>query len=280
MKKYKKLLLLGLLLVILTGCANYLDPTTRQTKPEFIISLGDPWIWGQEGWFAAIFVWPMAQILNFIAQYTSSVVSIIILTVIIRAAMLPSSIKAQQQQQKMQLLGPEQARIEEKYRGRDDQQSKMAKATEIQKMYQKHDIKPMAALGGQLLQLPIMMAMYYAVTRAELIIKGTIFGQTLEQTPQMGFQSGNLVYITIFILMALVQAASMFIPQYLTKRKMKKYPGQKAAPNSANTMMFTSLAMIVFLAFTMNIGMSLYWMISALGQLLQTLYINWRHADN
>ncbi|QIK69078.1 membrane protein insertase YidC [Erysipelothrix sp. HDW6C] len=280
MKKHKKILLLGLLLILLTGCTSYIDPATKQVYPESIIHLGDAWTWGVDSWFGAIFVWPMAQILNFFAQYTGAFLSIVIVTVLIRLVTLRSSIKSTVQQQKMQLLGPDQARIEEKYRNRTDQQSKMAKATEMQKLFEKHDIKPMAALGGQFLQLPIMIAMYQAVTRADLIISGKILGESLERTPVQGFQEGNVVYIVIFALMVIFQALSMFLPQYLTKRKMKKRPGDKPAANPGQSMMYMSLAMITFFALQWNIGMSLYWMISALAQLLQTLYINNKYANN
>ncbi|WZU01791.1 hypothetical protein MGH68_01255 [Erysipelothrix sp. D19-032] len=48
MRKYKKIALLGLLLVVLTGCMSYVDPVTKQVYPESIIRLGDAWTWGKE----------------------------------------------------------------------------------------------------------------------------------------------------------------------------------------------------------------------------------------
>lgn len=36
----------------------------------------------------------------------------------------------------MQLIGPEQARIEAKYQGRNDQQAKLQKATEMRKLFE------------------------------------------------------------------------------------------------------------------------------------------------
>lgn len=279
MKKHKKILFLGIMLIVLTGCTNYIDPQTKQVMPEYIISWGDAWIWGTEGWFASLIVWPLAQLLNLFAQYTGAFLSIVIVTILIRLLTLRSSIKSSIQQQKMQLIAPEQARIEEKYRGRDDQQSKMAKATEIQKLFQKHDINPMGAIGGQFLQLPIIFGMYQAVTRADMITNGSILGQTFEITPMQGMQQGNVVVILIFISMIIAQAASMFLPNYLTKRKMIKRPGQKSPANQAQTMMIGSLLMVVFFALNWNIGMSLYWMISALGMLGQTLFINHKYGQ-
>lgn len=279
MKKHKKLLFMGLLLIGLTGCTQIIDPKTNQVLADKIISTGDAWVWGTESWFVALIVWPLAQMLNFFAANLGALISILIVTILIKLVTLKFSIQATVQQQKMQEMGPEQARIEEKYRGRDDEQAKMQKATELQKLFQKHGVNPLGALGGAFLQIPIMLAMYQAVMRAEQIINGNVLGKPLTGTPMDGFTDMNFVYIGIYSLMVLFQFLSMFLPQYLTKKKMKQYPNQPAAPKSGNTMMYSSLVMISFLALRWGIGMSLYWMITAMTQLLQTLYIQHKYGN-
>lgn len=278
MKKYKKLIIFSILLLALTGCTQVMDPKTKQVFADKIISLGDSWTWGKDTWFGALFVWPIAQALNFFSQYIGTIGSIVVVTLIIKLITIKGSIKATVQQQKMQLIGPEQARIEAKYQGRTDQQAKLQKATEMQKLFEKHEINPMGALGGTFLQLPIMIAMYQAVMRSEAIINGTVFGQTLELTPMQGFKEGNIIIIGIFILMAVSQFISMFLPQHLAKRKMRQRPYDKQPANQANMMMYSSLIMIVVLALNWQVGMSLYWMVSALAQLVQTLFINHKYG--
>ncbi|AYV33823.1 membrane protein insertase YidC [Erysipelothrix rhusiopathiae] len=278
MKKYKKLIIFSILLLALTGCTQVIDPQTKQVYADKIISLGDSWTWGSDTWFGALFVWPIAQALNFFSQYVGTIGSIVVVTLIIKLITIKGSIKATVQQQKMQLIGPEQARIEAKYQGRNDQQAKLQKATEMQKLFEKHEINPMGALGGTFLQLPIMIAMYQAVMRSEAIINGTVFGQTLELTPMQGFTQGNIIIIGIFILMALSQFLSMFLPQYLAKQKIRKRSYEKQPANQANMMMYSSLIMIVVLALNWQVGMSLYWMVSALAQLVQTLFINHKYG--
>ncbi len=280
MKKYKKLLFFAVMLLLLTGCTQYMKD--GKVIPESIIKWGTSWsdAWKYEkSWFGALFVWPLAQALNFFEMYLGAFGSIALVSVLIKLATIRSTIKQTVQQQKMQLLGPEQARIEAKYKGRDDQQAKMQKATEMQNLYKKHGINPLGALGGLFLSLPIMLAMYQSVGRAENIIYGTLFGQTLEATPQHGFQTGNWVYIGVFILMAVTQFLSMYIPQYLTKRKMKTRPNEKKPENPGQSMMYVSLVMIVMLGFTWPIGMSLYWMVTSIVTIAQTIFINWKYAD-
>ena len=278
MKNYKKIGLILLILVTLTGCTNVIDRNTNQVMEQYIIRLGDAWIWGSENWFSAIFIWPLAQLVNFFSLYTGPLFGIIIVTLLIRLVTLRGSIKQTVQQQKMQMMAPEQAKIEEKYRNRTDQQSKIAKSTEIQKLYEKHGINPLGAMGGMFLQFPIIIAMYQAVTRAYAIITGTILGQPLELTPKVGISTGNIVVIVIFVLMIVAQGASMFVPQMLAKRQQKRYPNQKVPPSQGQSMMYVSLGMIVFFAFNMNIGMSLYWFVNSVTQLAQTLYINHKYS--
>lgn len=79
--------------------------------------------------------------------------------------------------------------------------------------------------------------------------------------------------------MVIIQALSMFLPQYLQKRKNRyKNMGQAEGPNTQGMMVF-SLGMITIFAFTWNIGMSVYWGITALTRLIQTLYINYKYVD-
>lgn len=282
MKKYKKLLILGFLLVVLVGCTNnYLDPNTHEVLPDKVIALGNPWIWGVEGegWFEALFVWPLAQLLNFFAQYTGAFISITIVSLLIRLVTIRSTIKTQENQIKMQQVKPEIDRLELKYKGRDDQQSKLMKNQEIMKIYEKHGIKPTAGMGGLLLQLPIIFAMYQAVSRASLIIDGSILGQSFKDTPMYGFETLNWIIIILYVLMIASQAASTLLPGYFAKRKAKRYPNQPKGAEGPNmqVMMLFSTAMIGFLAINWPLGMTVYWLISSLSQLLQTVYINFIH---
>lgn len=280
MRKYNKVMLLAGLLIVLTGCAKIIDPKTGQIFDNMIIYWGDKWPFGQEGWFSTFIVWPLAQLMNFFAQRIGAALSILVVAILIKLITLKLSIQATVQQQKMQLIQPEQARIEQKYRGRTDENAKMQQAMEIQKLFEKYEIKPMKAMGGAFLQIPIMIAMYQAVMRANEIITGTIFGQSLEATPLEGFKQGNKVYIIIFVLMVIAQATSMFLPQYLLKKKTKNYGGPKPAQAAnPNTMMFFSLFMITWFALRWGVGMSLYWMINAVTQLAQTLYIQNKYGS-
>lgn len=280
-KKHKKVVILLGLLVFLVGCKSVIDPKTREVLEQYVIRLSDKFPFGKEGygWFATFIVWPVAQMFNFVAKYTGAFWSLIIVTILIDLAKMPSTIKSTIQQQKMTALQPEVNRIKEKFRGRDDKQAKMLEATEIQKLYDKHEINMLGSLIPTFLQLPIILAVFQAVQRADLIINGEFLGQSLKGTPKEGFATGNVVYIGIFIGMTIAQIASTYLPIYLEKQKNKNRPKvAQEGPNSQGMMLF-SVGMVVLLAFTWNIGMSVYWGISALTRLAQTLYVKYAHTD-
>ncbi|HLV50206.1 MAG TPA: membrane protein insertase YidC [Erysipelothrix sp.] len=282
-KKYKKILILALFLVFLVGCRSVIDPETKKVLEQFVIRLGDKWPWGQEGygWFALFIIWPVAQLFNFVASYTGAFWSIIIVTIIIDLVKLRSTINSTIQQQKIQALQPDVNRIKEKYkhRAKDDRQAQMQEAQEIQKLYEKNEINMFGSMIPMLIQLPLLLAVFQSVQRADLIIHGSFLGHDFSGTPSQGFAEMNWVYITIYVVMVIIQALSMFLPQYLQKRKNRyKNMGQSEGPNTQGMMVF-SLGMITIFAFTWNIGMSVYWGITALTRLIQTLYINYKYVD-
>ena len=280
-KKHRKYIILLAVMLVLVGCKNVMGPD-KQVLEKYIIRLGDGFPWGKEGygWFDTLIVWPFAQLFNIVAKYTGAFWSIIIVTILIDIVKFFGTIKSTISQQKMTALTPEVNRIKDKYRGREDRQSKMQESMEIQRLYEKNNINMMGSMLPMFLQLPLILAVYQAVQRADLIIRGTILGHPFLGTPAQGFKEGNWVYITIFLVMFICQAASMFLPQYLQNRKKSKVQkGQAAGPNPQGMMIF-SLGMITILGFTWNIGMSIYWGISAFTRLIQTLYVNWKYIDS
>lgn len=277
MKKNKKVLIvLGILLIVLAGCVQYRD-SSGELIPDMIIKLDTPWNSGNDTWFGNLFVWPLAQILNIFSIYIGPFWSITVVTLLITLLTLKSTMKSTEQQAKIQEIQPELNRIQEKYKNMpgDNKNARMMMAQEQQKVYAKYGIKPTAGMGGLLLQLPIMIAMYQAVARAYGIVDGTVLGQPLEITPMQGFQQFNWVIIIIYVLMLIAQAASSFLPQYFAKQKAKKRPNQaKAAGPNMNSMLIMTLGMIGYFGLIWPVGMSLYYMISSLARVAQTVYVN------
>ena len=90
----------------------------------------------------------------------SVTLSIIIITVIIYMCMLPMTIKQQKFSKLSQKMQPEIQKIQEKYKGRNDQESMMAMNQETQLIYDKYGVSPMGSCLPMLIQMPILLALY------------------------------------------------------------------------------------------------------------------------
>lgn len=105
---------------------------------------------------------PMLALLKaFHALFGSWGVAIICLTIIVRSALFPLSIKQARGAAKMQELQPEIAALKEKY-GKDKE--KMARAQ--MELFSKHQYNPLAGCLPVFLQLPIFMGLYQALNNA------------------------------------------------------------------------------------------------------------------
>lgn len=282
----RKMAMLAILLVVLAGCAR-VTGSDGHVLPEKIIALTTPFkqMFDTEGWFEALFVWPFAQLINFFSSYVGVGLSVVLVTVLSRLVTLSMTVKSTVATQKMQMIQPELNKINEKYAGKTDEQSKMKMSQETMALYNKHQINPFGAIFTSFAQLPVIMAIWQAVQRAESVINGEFLGlnMSVKPTDQItgNFMNGGYIYLILIILMGIAQFASMKLPQYLAKRNMSDRE-KKAAPAANQTAMMTNMmfVMIMFMALGMPTAMTFYWLVSAALAALQAIYIQMRYIDH
>ncbi len=122
---------------------------------------------GEPGIFSTILS-PIEGIINFafgslysltaVSGFPSYGVAIILLTVIVKVLLYPLTVKQMQSMKAMQKLQPQLKKIQEKYK--DD---KMAMQQKMAQLYQKEGVNPLAGCLPMLIQMPILMGMYYAL---------------------------------------------------------------------------------------------------------------------
>lgn len=286
-KDKKKLLILSVFMILgLTACANPRG-SDGQILKDMVIYLDTPFsqTFSNGSWFDGLVVWPISQMINFVAKYSDAGIAVILVTLFIQLVTAAFSIKSQVASQKMQMLQPELNRIQAKYAGKTDDRSKMQQAQEMQALYSKHKISPFGSILVMFIQFPIIIGMYQAVMRAYSVIAGDFMGINLSVTPIDGIKNSEWAYLIIFLLMVGAQFLSMKFPQWLQARrkkrmnvKEKKYaqPANQGAGmmKSMNMMMYVSLGMISILSLTWPLGMSFYWLVSAASRVLQNIVID------
>lgn len=238
-----------------------------------------------EGWFTGLVVWPMAQLLNLINDFSDAGIAIIVVTFLIQLVTFLFSIKSQVSAQKMQMLQPEMNKITAKYAGRTDDRARMMQAQEMQALYKKHEINPFGSMLVTFIQLPIILGMYQATMRASSVVIGSFAGINLSLTPIEGFKINNYWYIVIYLLMIVFQLVSFKLPQWLQERrkrkagvKMKKYAepkkSQTGMAGSMDMMMYMSTAMIAVFAISWPLAMSFYWLVGSVARVIQNIVIH------
>jgi len=287
--KNKKLWIALGLLITLTACTNVIDPDTKLIMPDKIIHLDTTIsdILANESWFSAFFVYPISQAINFVNQYVGVVMSIVIVTILIKLLTLSFTIKSTVASQKMQVINPELKAIQDKYAGKTDNQSKMKMSQEMQALYSKHNINPFGSIVVMFIQFPIIIAMYQAVQRAAAVVNGSVLGTSLQTTPYNAFFEGVYLFVIIYVLMGVFQFISMKLPMYLQKKfapvKEKKHvthdDSKKSAAPNMEMMMYVSLVMIMGIAISWPTAMSLYWLVTSLAQVAQTVFIQFKYIS-
>lgn len=296
-KKFKLLIILGLLLVS-TGCTTVLtdennkpvkDETTGQnltenilcqptnkdtiklykengvkveklpTCEEFKITSGK-----YEGLWTNLFVKPLSFILILIGNYLNNyALSVIIISLLIRCVAFPISKKTAMQSELMKKAQPELTRIQNKYKGKDDQESMIKQNQEIMAVYKKHNINPMSGCLFAMLQLPLFIGFFEAIQRTPAIFEDKFLGLQLGTTPSVGIGTPTFY---AYIILILIIAGSTFYSFKMNSTGNMEDPTMKMMP-----IMMT--AMIVITALFMPSGLGIYWVTSNVFTIVQNILV-------
>ena len=121
----------------------------------------------ETGFFGSLFA-PIENLLHFAIELLYSIteslgfgsygLAIILLTIVIKMLLYPLTAKQMQSMKAMQMLQPKLKKIQEKHR--DNPQMMQQKMAEL---YQNAGVNPLAGCLPMLIQMPILMGMYYAL---------------------------------------------------------------------------------------------------------------------
>ena len=256
--------------------------------------------WGQawsKGFFEGLLVYPIGWLVDTIAfgfkdagatAGVSAFLAIVFVTFIIRSIMLLATFKQTQSNAKMTELQPEIQKIQNKYPNANTSQSeKQRMAEEMNRLYKKNKINPFTTIIVLIVQFPVFICVWGALSGSAALTNGTILGLNLSRTirevlfdkfywgPAGGYAAVTALFL--FLLMAGAQTISMLLPQWIQKAKAKKVaklgknPAQKQQNNRMKWFTYIMLALIIFMGFSLASAMGIYWFIGAIFSIIQTL---------
>ena len=197
--------------------------------------------------------------------------SIVLLTVVVRTALIPLFVKQINSARNMQMIGPKQRALQEKY-GHDRERL----GQETMKLYKDEGVNPMASCLPLLLQMPIFLSLFWVlnnaahgqamgvfVDRPDLMAQlrsAELFGARISGTfwPMDGGWGGTQ---TIAAVLVVLMSVVLFITQLQLMRKNMP-PEALTGPMAQQQKMMLYLfpAMYLFMGVNIPIGVLLYWL--------------------
>ena len=119
------------------------------------------------GWIATL----LGYVMELIYKVLDSVgiqnigLCIIIFTIFVRLLMLPMTFKQQKFTKINQIMQPEIAKIQKKYRNKKDQASMVKQNEEIQAVYEKYGVSPTGGCLQLIIQFPVLLALYQVIRK-------------------------------------------------------------------------------------------------------------------
>ena len=116
--------------------------------------------------------WILNGIYEFLAMFTDEVneigmaniaLCIILFTIVVKVLMIPLTIKQQKSTKLSSQMSPELTAINEKYKGKTDEASRLKMQKETQAVYDKYGSNPMAGCLPLLVSMPILFALYRVI---------------------------------------------------------------------------------------------------------------------
>ncbi len=236
-KRIVLMLLLGIIMVLLAGCGS----GVKNPPPIGPDATG---IWDK------YFVWPLSWLIKESSMILggSYGLGILVATIIIRLIILPLMVKQIKSSKVMQSLQPELQKIREKHKN-DPQKAQQ----ETMLLFQKNNVNPLAGCFPLLVQMPILIAFYHAISRTPEIKTHTFLWMSLG--------SPDPYYV-----LPILAAATTFLQQ--------KMMGSVTQNNPQMQMMLVMMPlMILAIAVTLPSALSLYWVYGNLFTIVQTYFL-------
>jgi len=203
------------------------------------------------------------MLLVFIMPGNNVGLAIIVLTIIVRLILMPSSLKAMHQQRRMQELQPEIQALQEKYK---DDRAKLAE--ELTRYYKENKINPLGSCLPLLIQLPILIILYYVFINGLSTERFDLLYDWMPRpdTVKTMFLGLDLSKPDRWIL-PLIAGALQFVQSWQIMPKMKPTGGdnkQQMAQMMSKQMMYLMPVFTVFIAGRLPAALPLYWAVTTL----------------
>lgn len=211
---------------------------------------------------------PLGRLLFYIYGMVNSYgLSIVVFTIIVKLVLLPLTLKQTKSMKQMQELQPKIKELQKKYA--KDKQKLNEKTMEL---YQKHNVNPAGGCLPLLIQLPILIALFQVLRQPELYV----FPPEVYETVEKSFLWIKDLSATSSFMESIKDPIMWILPVLaaVTTYYQSKMSTPTGTDNpSQSTMTVVMPLMIGYFSFSFPAGVTLYWVLSNLFQIVQQYFL-------
>ncbi len=189
--------------------------------------------------------------------------AIIVLTILINVILFPLTRLSYMSMKRMQLIQPQMTRLREQHKKTPEKLNKG-----MMELYKKHKVNPFGGCLPMILQMPVFMALYVALSKSVILVNSKLLWiKDLSSPDGLPLPFSLPVLGSEIHVLPLIMVAAMALQQKFTQIKME---GQDPAMASQQKMMAIMMPIIFgFIFYSMPSGLVLYWLTNTL---LMTFY--------
>ncbi len=216
----------------------------------------------------------------------SWVLSIVSMVLVVRAALIPVFVRQIKSQRNMMLAQPELLKLQKKYKGKTDRESRERMAREQMDLYKRTGSNPFSSCLPLLLQAPIFMGLFFTLNDAQANKQGVglltaDLAESFSQAQLWGaklsdtfFGSPELNVKIIAGIMIVLMSASQFITQ-------KQIMAKNQNPEVMNSQFMQTQKILLYVlplvflvsGLTFPLGVMTYWLISNFWTMGQQFFV-------
>lgn len=183
----------------------------------------------------------------------SYALAIILLTVLIKIVLFPLNQKQMHSMRKMQQIQPKIKEIQDKYRKKDPQKMQQ----KMMELYKEHNVNPMAGCLPVLVQMPILIALFRALSDKNF--------DFINEAHAGFFWIEKLNMIDPYYILPVLAALTTFMQTRLTT---------SPTDQTQKIMLYTMPVFIGWISTTVPAGLVLYWVVFNILGFAQQLLVN------
>ena len=224
-----------------------------------------------------ILVKPMYMLLNIFNKFTNNFgIAILLLTILVKLLLYPSTKKSFVSMAKMRQIQPEMMRMQERYKN-----DRLTLGLKMQQLYKDNNISPFSGILILFIQIPIFFALYKVFIVTIEMRQAPFFGYLKDLSVMDPTSIFNLFGLLPFSvkaglgLLPCLMALTMWIQQKMNDKMNETNNQQNGefAKNMASSMKWMPIIMLIMFS-SLPSGLILYWIYNNIITIIQQYFIN------